>query len=64
LKLVAVPDEQKAGILSDLIVEEINKFGVAPLPKSFAFNGMGSVAAKLTEEILSLKSYLDEQGKH
>ncbi|MDQ1350170.1 MAG: hypothetical protein QG657_471 [Acidobacteriota bacterium] len=64
LKLLAVPDEQKVGILSDLIVEEINKFGVDPLPESFEFNGMGSVAAKLTEEILSLKSYLDKQGKH
>lgn len=58
LKLLAVPDEQ--GILTDLIIEEINKFGVSPLPETFEFRGMGSVASKLAEEIMSLKSYLDE----
>lgn len=61
LKLLAVPDEQ--GILTDLIVEEINKFGVAPLAKDFEFRGMGSVAGKLTEEIMSLRAYLDEYYK-
>jgi hypothetical protein len=63
LKLLAVPDEQKVGILTDLIVEEINKFDVDPLPETFEFKGMGSVASKLAEEIMSLKFYLDKQGK-
>ena len=63
LKLLAIPDEQKVGILTDLIVEEINKFGVDPLPKTFELKGMSSVASKLAEEIMSLKSYLDKQGK-
>ena len=59
LKLIAIPDKQ--GILKDLIIEEINKFGVDPLEKNFQFRGLGSVAGKLTEEILSLKAYLDEK---
>lgn len=58
LKLLAVPDEQ--GILTDLIIEEINKFGVDPLPETFEFRGMGSVAGKLAEEIMSLRVYLDK----
>jgi hypothetical protein len=59
LKLISIPDKQ--GILTDLIIEEINKFGVDPLEKNFEFRGLGSVAGKLTEEILSLKAYLDEK---
>ncbi len=60
-KLLVVPDKQ--GILNDLIVKEINKFGVGPLEKDFKYHGIGSVAAKLTEEILSLKDYLDQKSK-
>ncbi len=60
LKLIAVPDKQ--GILTDLIVEEINKFGVAPLAKDFEFRGMRSVAGKLTEELMSLRAYLDKRS--
>jgi hypothetical protein len=56
-KLVMVPDKQ--GILQDLIIKEINKFGVKALDKDFQFQGLRSVAAKLTEEILDLKKYLD-----
>lgn len=59
LKLISIPDKQ--GILTDLIIEEINKFGVDPLDKNFEFRGLGSVAGKLTEEILSLKAYLDKK---
>lgn len=59
-KLLVVPDKQ--GILNDLIVKEINKFGVGPLDKNFKYHGLGSVAAKLTEEILDLKKYLDRKS--
>lgn len=58
-KLVMIPDKQ--GILEDLIIKEINKFGVKGLDKDFRFQGVGSIAAKLTEEILDLKKYLDKK---
>jgi hypothetical protein len=57
-KLVVIPDKQR--ILSDLIVNEINKFAGEPLGKDFQFQGIGSVASKLAREILSLKTYLDK----
>lgn len=57
-KLVMIPD--KEGILEEIIVRELNKFGVKPLQKDFRYTGIGSVAARLTEEIFDLKKYLDK----
>lgn len=58
-KLVVIPDKQR--ILSELIVSEINKFAGEPLGKDFQFQGIGSVASKMAEEILSLKAYLEKK---
>jgi hypothetical protein len=58
-KLVVIPDKQR--ILNDLIVSEINKFQGEPLGKDFQFQGIGSVAGKMAQELINLQKYLDEK---
>ena len=46
----------------ELIMNNIQA-NIDHLDKNFKYHGIGSVAAKLTEEILDLKKYLDRGSK-
>jgi len=62
IKLVLVTDKDVEDPLLDaMIIREVNKFSIpTKMTLGKRVQGMGSVAAALTEELLSLKKYLDD----
>jgi hypothetical protein len=53
--------DEKNIILESLIQEEIGKFDIPKRENNSKIQGLGSIASALSEEILSLKKYLDRK---